>query len=153
MVTIRRAVEADQAIIKQMVKDEDLDPTSLNWPQFLIAEAAGEIVGIGQIRPYPKCRELGSIAVKKEHRGNGVGSAVIQALLAGETGDVYLECEAHNVTYYNRFGFVKIQWWQTPPPLRYKHLLISALGRVMGYRMAVMVRRKIVTSDEPNTEK
>ncbi len=142
MVTIRRAVEADQVVIKQMVKDEELDPTSLNWSQFLIAEDAGEIVGIGQIRPYPKCRELGSIAVKKEYRGNGVGGAIIRALLVEETGDVYLECEVHNVTYYNRFGFVKIRWWQAPPPLRYKNLLISALGRLMGYRMAVMVRRK-----------
>lgn len=140
MVTIRRATESDQAIIKQMVKDEDLDPTSLNWQQFLMAEDAGEIVGIGQVRPYPKGRELGSIAVKKEYRGKGVGGTIIRALLEQEKGDVYLECEAHNVTYYSRFGFVKISWWQAPPPLRYKHLLIKGLGYLRGYRMAVMKR-------------
>lgn len=141
-VTIRRALETDQPLIRQMIKQEDLDPTLLDWPQFLIAEKNGEVLGIGQVRPYPKCRELGSLAVKKEYRGTGVGEMLVKALLANETGDVYLECEVHNVTYYNRFGFVKIPWWQAPPPLRYKVFLVGAIGMVRGYKMAAMVRRQ-----------
>ncbi|MBL8160646.1 MAG: GNAT family N-acetyltransferase [Anaerolineae bacterium] len=139
-VTIRPARESDQEMIKQMVRDEQLDPTNLNWPQFVVAEHDGQIVGIGQVRPYPKCRELGSIVVKAEYRKKGVGALIINTLLANETGVVYLESEAHNERYYARFGFERIPFWRAPMPLKAKAGMIKMMGLFMGFRMVVMRR-------------
>ncbi len=140
MTTIRPATESDQAIIKQMVRDEGLDPTALHWSHFLVAEADGDIVGIGQIRPYRKCRELGSLAVRKPYRGTGVGSQIVRALLAQESGDVYLECLHFNEGYYARFGFERIPWWQAPMPLKLK----AGMGKIMGpmFRFRVVTMRR-----------
>jgi amino-acid N-acetyltransferase len=139
-VVIRKAVEADQAIIKQMVREEHLDPTALHWSHFLVAEQAGEIVGIGQIRPYPGCRELGSLVVKPAYRGQHVGATLIKGLLANEAGDVYLECRSHNEGYYARFGFQTISWWQAPMPLKLKAGLGHYVGKLFGIKLLAMKR-------------
>ena len=62
-IEIRPALESEQETIKQMVRAEQLDPTALHWSHFKVAEQDGQIIGIGQIRPYPRCRELGSLIV------------------------------------------------------------------------------------------
>ena len=141
-VTIRPATEADQTTIKQLVKDERLDPTALDWSHFLVAEDKGNIIGIGQIRPYPKCRELGSLVVKSEYRGQHVGERLIEALLAQESGDVYLECEQKNETYYNRAGFHRIAWYQSPMPLKIKTLIGGTFVRLFGFHIIAMKRDK-----------
>ncbi len=140
-VQIRKAGEADQVIIRQMVKQAQLDPSALEWSHFLIAEDGGEIVGIGQIRPYPKCRELGSLVVKEDYRKQGVGEMLVKALLASESGDVYLECLIHNERYYGKFGFERIPWWQAPMPLKLK-VAFGQIGRLFGYRVIAMKRSK-----------
>lgn len=137
-VHIRPATAADQVTIKQMVKTEQLDPTALDWSHFLVAEHAGEIIGIGQIRPYPHCRELGSLVVKEAYRGQHIGERLITALLAQETGDVYLECEQKNETYYNRASFRRIPWHQAPMPLKFKTGVIGSLLRLIGVHIIAM---------------
>lgn len=141
-IQLRPATAADQAVIRQMVRDEDLDPTALHWSHFLIAEAEGKIAGIGQVRPYPKCRELGSLVVKEAYRQQGVGALIVNALLERETGDVYLECESQNERYYTRFGFEPIPWWRAPLPLKLKAGLGQIFGRLYGFRVVTMRRRK-----------
>lgn len=128
-VEIRRAQAEDEATIKQMVKEEQLDPTSLKWQQFMIAEKDGEVVGIGQVRLYSRCHELGSLAVKKEYREQGVGGMLIKALLENESGDVHLECLPHNINYYGKFGFKRIPWWRAPMPLILKIVLVNVVFR------------------------
>ncbi len=139
-VRIRPAASGDQPTIKQMIRDQHLDPTALDWSHFWVAEMNGEIVGIGQVRPYPKCRELGSLVVKAPYRGTGVGARLMNALLERESGDVYLECQVKNEAYYSRFGFKRIPWFQAPPPLWYKALIGGVLLRVVGIRIIAMKR-------------
>jgi N-acetylglutamate synthase-like GNAT family acetyltransferase len=137
---IRPATAADQPLIRQWVRREQLDPTTLQWQNFLMAERAGEVVGFGQVRPYPRCRELGSLVVHPEYRGQHIGEALVQALLAREAGIVYLECEQHNEAFYARFGFRRIPWHAAPPPLRWKNLFGSLLARLAGYHVIAMQR-------------
>jgi len=139
--TIRPAAEADQALIRQMVVNEaGLDPTSLGWSHFVIAEMDGQVVGLGQIRPYPGCPELGSIFTRPEYQGRGIAAAVIRRLVDDWPlpGPIYLECEGHNVTYYHRFGFKEIPWQQAPMPLRLKAGVGAFIARIFGFKMAVM---------------
>lgn len=139
-VQLRRATEGDQAAIKQMVTEANLDRTALHWSHFIVAEEGGEIIGIGQVRPYPKCRELGSLAVKKAYRARGVGGQLIRALLAEERGDVYLECLIHNEAYYAKFGFQRISAWSAPMPLKFKAGVGGMILRLFGYRLIAMKR-------------
>ena len=136
--TIRQAVAGDQERIRAWVKAARLDPTALHWSQFRVAEEDGSVIGIGQIRPYPRCRELGSLIVARERRGTGVGGALIQALLADEPGPVYLECEQSKESYYVRFGFRTIAWHQAPIPLKLKSGAGQFFGRLFGFRIVTM---------------
>ena len=79
MVKIRPAGEEDRRVIRKMVFAENLDPTSLKWQNFLVAELVGSIVGIGQVRKHRGCRELGSLVVLKEYRRKGIGRMLMAA--------------------------------------------------------------------------
>ena len=147
--TLRRAVEADQVLIRQMViKEAGLDPTSLDWSHFVIAELAGEVVGLGQIRPYRGCPELGSIYTRPQFEGRGIGGAVIGRLIEDWRlpGPIYLECQSHNATYYQRFGFREIPWYKAPMPLKLKSGMGAFLGRIFGFRISAMILERKVPS-------
>lgn len=137
---LRHATIDDQSIIKQFVREAELDPTSLHWSHFIVAEKQGKIVGIGQIRPYKNCRELGSLVVLEAFRNQGLGKQIIEALLAEEPGTVYLECLQSMRSYYQKFGFEEIGWWQAPMPLRLKSVIGKMVVRLIGQRLTVMRR-------------
>jgi amino-acid N-acetyltransferase len=145
-VTIRRAAPDDQAIIRRLVVAAGLDRSSLHWSHFVVAELPGErradhrIVGIGQIRPYRGCPELGSLVVRKPYRGLGVAGQIIRVLQDSRPAPIYLECLGHMVPYYERFGFREIVWHTAPMPLSLKAgagTLLRRLG-LMRARVAVM---------------
>lgn len=138
--TIRRATAADQAAIRSIVRTAGLDPFNLKWANFVLAEAGGRLAGIGQIRPYPGCPELGSIVTLPEYQGRGIAGQVIETLLDGRTDTIFLECAGRMVTFYTRFGFQEIPWRQAPMPLRLKAGLGNVLGRLFGIHIAVMKR-------------
>ncbi len=83
---------------------------SLDWRRFVIAEDGGEIVGISQVKQHGDgSRELASIAVIPERRGQGIARKIIEHLLEQETGTVYLTCRSPLESFYTRFGFRRIQ--------------------------------------------
>src|ERR1700693_3483218 len=94
LLTIRLATEADQPTIRRLIKEANLNRLSLHWPNFVVAEERGAIIGVGQVKAHrDHSRELASIAVVPARQGQGVGSALIQRLLAGERGAVlHLTC-------------------------------------------------------------
>lgn len=137
---IRPARIEDQALIRQVIRREaGLDPTDLRWENFLLAETeTGDLAGLGQIRRSPRCKELGSLYVREQHQGKGLGARLIAALIEQEPGDLYLECQARMVPYYQRFGFREIPARAAPPPLRSKAMLGGWVARLFGARLAVM---------------
>jgi len=136
-VTIRAATESDERTIKQMVRTEHLDPTSLRWQHFLVAEHEGNIVGIGQLRDYPGCQELGSLVVLPEYRGSGIAGQLIRALEARAGRPLYLFCRDRMESYYGRFGYKRIGYWSAPPALRLK-MLLPMTFRIFGIRIILM---------------
>ena len=137
---LRPARAQDQPTIRALVRQEWLDPTSLDWRNFLVAEGeGGRVIGIGQVKPLPGARELGSLVVVPEYREQGVGAALIHALMAGEKGPLYLLCGDHRVPYYQKFGFQVIGWRDAPWPIRAK-LLLPLAFRLFGVRVVAMRR-------------
>jgi N-acetylglutamate synthase-like GNAT family acetyltransferase len=140
-VNIRPAVKADDASIKRMVRSEGLDPTSLKWQHFLVAEADSGIVGIGQVKEYPGCLELGSLVVLAEYRGQGIGGELIRTLEARAGRPLYLLCRDRMQPYYERFSYERIPISRAPRPLLLK-LLFTRLFLLAGIRIVLMWKPK-----------
>jgi N-acetylglutamate synthase-like GNAT family acetyltransferase len=118
-IRIRPATEADQAEITRIVRSSNITPFGLAWPRFLVAEDQGRIVGTGQVKQHGDgSRELASIAVIPEYRHRGVATALVNALLARESGVLYLTCRHQMEPFYNRFGFVTVGREELSPYFR-----------------------------------
>ncbi len=140
---MRPAVQADQPAITAIVRAAGINPLSLHWQRFLVTEEGGRIIGLAQMKPHwDGSRELASLAVVPERRGNGIGSALVRALLAGERGPIYLTCREPLESYYARFGFCRLVNREMPPYFRRLSRLTGAISFVtapFGVRWRIIV--------------
>jgi amino-acid N-acetyltransferase len=137
MLTIRPASADDDNTIRRLIRAEGLDPTSLKWQNFKIAEWDGELAGIGQVKQYPGCRELGSLVTLKQYRKHGVASKLIEALETNQPRPLYLVCAGKMESFYRRFGYHTISWFEYPAVLKLK-LSFMLPARLFGIRVLVM---------------
>jgi N-acetylglutamate synthase-like GNAT family acetyltransferase len=144
--TIRPANEADFPSIRRLVRELGLNPMGIEWQHFLIAvDDVGMLIGMGQIKTHKDgSRELASIGVVPEHRGEGIARLIIEKLLSQEKGTLYLTCRSHNGPLYEKFGFRSLTDPQEMPAYfrriyRLVHLFQST--GLMPSEMLVMVRR------------
>ena len=137
---IRDATEADQPTISRLIREANINRMSLRWPNFVVAEDAGAIVGVGQVKQHADgSRELASIAVVPARQGQGIGSAIIKTLLAREPGVVlYLTCRSQLEHYYERFGFRTLLAAEYPPYFRRMIPIVNTVARVFRMRILVM---------------
>ena len=140
MTNLRPATAEDADTIRHMVRAERLDPTSLDWRHFLVAEVDGHIIGIGQIKQHPGCQELGSLVVRPGYRRQGIGAGLIEALEARAGRPLYLMCRDRMAPYYERFGYEVIGLRAMPGFLRLKWLP-TLLFRLFGVRVLVMGKK------------
>ncbi len=142
LVTIRPATEADQPTIRRLIKEANLNRMSLQWPNFVVAEEGGAIVGVGQVKAHGDgSRELASIAVLPAHQGRGIGRALIERLLARERGVVlHLTCRRELEGYYQRFGFRRLEPAEYPPYFKRLIPLVNLVARLLRTRILVMRR-------------
>jgi N-acetylglutamate synthase-like GNAT family acetyltransferase len=141
-VKIRPAIEQDQPTIRRLIKDARLNPMGLDWPHFVVAEQDGAVAAVGQVKTHGDgSRELASIVVVPARQGQGIGSAVIGTLLAGNPGGVlHLTCRRELQGYYERFGFRRLDRADYPPYFGRLIPLVNLLGRFAGTRILVMRR-------------
>src|SRR6266700_5748107 len=140
--TIRPATENDQPAIRRLIAELRLPGMNLQWPNFMVAEEDGEMVGMGQVKSHGDgSRELASIAVVPERQGEGVGTAVIKALIAREAGVVlHLSCRRELEGYYQRFGFRRVEPAAYPPYFRRTTRMANLITRFFGIHLIVMRR-------------
>jgi N-acetylglutamate synthase-like GNAT family acetyltransferase len=140
--TIRPANAEDQATIRRMIREAGINPMDLKWPNFLVAEDAGSIVGIGQVKAHRDgSRELASIAVVPSRQGHGVGSMIVNSLLErhGE-GVLHLTCELKRQGFYERFGFRRIARSEFPRYFARMMPVVNTFARLAGTKIIVMRR-------------
>jgi len=102
-----------RAVREQVFVREQAVPLELEWDEFdplcqhVVAEDAGEAIGTGRLLPDG---HIGRMAVLESWRGQGVGSALLEALLrlAHDRGirRVRLNAQSRAVGFYQRHGFV-----------------------------------------------
>ena len=118
--TIRSAVKSESNQIKDLINLVGINPTGLDWQRFIVAvDDRGQVIGCGQIKPHGReIRELASIAVHPQHRGEGIARAVIESLLKENPRPLYLTCLSHNAGLYSKFDFRVLEDSQMPPYFR-----------------------------------
>jgi N-acetylglutamate synthase-like GNAT family acetyltransferase len=118
-IRLRRATAEDARAINQLIRRVRINPLGLDWRRFLVAEDAGGVVGCVQVKPHQGgVRELASLAVVPERQGQGVGTMLVDALLAREWGELYLICVEPMTSYYARFGFAVVEPAAIPRSLK-----------------------------------
>ena len=133
---IRPATAADQNTITTIIQEAKLNTASLDWQRFMLADDNGRVIGTGQIKPHwDGTRELASISAVPDRQGEGVASAVIHTLLKDETDTLYLMCETHNASFYERFGFRSIPLWQMPPYLFLFYIAVGLIFPITLFRV------------------
>lgn len=81
----------------------------------LVAEISGEVAGYSVFWAVTDQGELGNVAVAQEHRGKGIGTRLVEAVLelAAERGvaEIFLEVRRSNAgaqNLYKAFGFFEV---------------------------------------------
>lgn len=141
-ITLRPATEDDQPTIRRMVTSECLNPRDVHWQNFLIVEQDDRIVGIGQIRLHGTVKELGSLVVTPEMRGQGIGAALVRALEARAGLPLYLMCASHNVPYYRRLGYHDLPDDERPAAMLPPRILLWLVERVLRMKIHIMVKER-----------
>jgi N-acetylglutamate synthase-like GNAT family acetyltransferase len=114
--SLRPAREKDAKSIRELIYLVGINPVGLDWKRFAVAvDPEDEIIGCGQIKPHgQQILELASIAVRPEHRNQGIARAVIECLLADSPRPLYLMCRSRMGSLYEKFGFHAIEYERMP---------------------------------------
>jgi N-acetylglutamate synthase-like GNAT family acetyltransferase len=142
---IRAATASDQSTIHRIIHDANINPMSLDWRRFVLAEAEedGRVVGVGQVKEHSDgSRELASIAVIPEWRGRGIAGEIIRALLEQQDGTLYLTCRNSLESFYTRYGFYSISPQEMTPYFRRLYRLGGALMKIAGGRERLIVMKR-----------
>lgn len=113
---VRDATAGDAWTIRRLVIAGGINPTGLDWQRFVVAVTPGEeVIGCGQVKPHRDgSRELASIVVAPEWRGQGVARTIIERLLDANPGELHLMCRSGLQGLYEKFGFRAIQAEEMP---------------------------------------
>jgi N-acetylglutamate synthase-like GNAT family acetyltransferase len=113
---IRLSTASDFPAIKALIRETHLNPLGLDWRRFIVVTRTdGVFAGCGQIKPHNDgSRELASIAVIAEYRGQGVARKVIEQLLATNPPPLYLMCRSSLEPFYLKFGFRSLEYFEMP---------------------------------------
>lgn len=115
---LRPARKEDFPAIRSLIFEVHINPTGLDWRRFLVAVSpGGELLGCGQVKRHRDgSRELASIAVREQARGQGVARTIIEELVRQETArPLYLMCRAALEPFYTKFGFRAVETDEMPP--------------------------------------
>ena len=128
---VRRAGPDDQPLITAMVRRARLNPAGLHWEHFVVGELDARAVGIAQLRSHSDgTKELASLVVEPGHRGHGIATQMVEALLADVTADVYTLIDSRFASHFSRWGFTPVAPRDLPQLVRRTYLVGRAVTTV-----------------------
>lgn len=122
-VSIRPARPADLRAIGELLEGADLPTVGVDdhLPGFMVAEAAGRLVGLAGLEVHGGDGLLRSVVVDPAFRGTGLGARLTQRALdaarAAELGRVYLLTTTAE-DYFPRYGFRRIRRDDASPEVK-----------------------------------
>lgn len=141
---LRPAQASDAPGIKSLIRSVHINPMGLDWQRFIIAESQeAPILGCGQVKPHTGgIWELASIAVWPQYRGRGIARQIIETLLAGHPGALYLMCAAPICPLYEKFGFHLLNASEVPRYFRRMSRLAGIAGALVPGAPQILVMRR-----------
>jgi N-acetylglutamate synthase-like GNAT family acetyltransferase len=125
-----------------------VNPFGIDWRNFVVAEAGGEVVGCAQLRPAgPGAVELGSLVVRADLRRAGLGGWLVEAALARAGGRrVFAVAVAAQAGWFARRGFgpagAAVPW-----SVR-RNLLLGQAGSLVALARGLRPRRLAILERE-----
>src|SRR3990172_7155996 len=142
-IPLRPATPADERRIKDLIHEVGINPMSLDWRRFIVAEDEGVFAGCGQIKPHGDgALELASLAVIPARQGQGIGSILIKALMAREPGELYLTCRSGLAPYYHKFGFEEVEVEAMPRSLKTLYRAARMFSKVIGAGQGMSIMKR-----------
>jgi N-acetylglutamate synthase-like GNAT family acetyltransferase len=139
-ITIRAARQEDQETIVSFISQAKLNPRSLRWQNFLVAEEHGHILGTRQLKVHAQgTREAASGFVLPKHRCQGISARLMNELLARENGPLYTMVNEKPAPYYERFGFRKVRVNDLPSDFRNEYWI----GRIVTTLVSLFQKDKV----------
>jgi len=137
---VRRATAEDQTAIIRLVRAARLNPRTLRWERFVVADRGGELVGAAQVRQHQDgSRELASLVVRPQDRGHGIAGTMIDMLLAGEPGPVFTVVDRRHAEHFRSWDFDPVDPARLPPAMRTQ----LRIGRVVTGVASLLLHRRI----------
>jgi N-acetylglutamate synthase-like GNAT family acetyltransferase len=142
--SLRRATAGDAPAIRQIISAVNNNPLGLDWQRFVIAtDDQGRLVGCGQVKTHRDgSLELASIAVQPEWRGRGIARAIIEHLLQGYPGRLYLTCRSELGPLYRKFGFEPVQLAELPPYFKRIRRIVTVFNKLSHREDRLLVMRR-----------
>jgi amino-acid N-acetyltransferase len=120
--TVRSATAADAPAIRDLLERSGLPTSDLSTAraEFVIADGAGQMAGVGALERFGRAALLRSVAVEPQRRGSGVGRMIIaelerRARAAGIGELILLTLTAQD--FFARLGYSAKPREQVPPPV------------------------------------
>lgn len=141
-VHITRADATDIDRIESMLQEAGLPIAGVRpiIEDFLVIREGGEVVAAGVIEWHDGDGLIRSVVVDPEHQGQGLGRALVGALMASTPADLYLLTETAT-GYFRGLGFESIERNAAPAALRQ-----SEEFRCLCGESAAFMRRSVVAS-------
>lgn len=120
--------------ISRLIKQFELDDRNLHYKQFLAGFIQNELVGFGRLRTFDSCTELCSLGVTEPQRFKGIGTQLVNRLIAEATKPLYLVCIIPD--YFKPFGFKTVSSY----PVELQHKLDYCTAELVVPESYVVMR-------------
>ena len=97
--------------ICKYISEFELDDRELKQEEFIAAFRNTELVGFGRLRKHSDSTELCSLGVVTPHRRQGIGKALVKALIEKSVSEIYLVCIIPE--FFIPFGFAVVAKFPT----------------------------------------
>ncbi len=142
--TLRPARKQDARAIRELIHLTGINPTGLDWRRFMIIVDENDyLLACGQIKPHTDgTRELASLAVQPDARGQGLARRMLEYLIASQPPPLYLTCRDELQPLYEKFGFRALSPGDMPPYFRRLSRLVNLLARLLRTKRRMLVMRR-----------
>ncbi len=102
---IREKVFIEEQKVTSQLEWDGMDKEAIHFLAFKDERA----IGCARALVIEYCMQLGRIAVLKEYRGEGIGSALIEKAMTtaklNQLSAIYISAQCHAIDFYKKFGF------------------------------------------------